>query len=87
MEEGVEIDELEEALCSEEKEVVWTTSKHNEQLNFHAGNLKPQWVLFKLICNRLIPTMHTSHVTLDKVVLLYAMIKKKKVNAGWIILT
>lgn len=29
---------------------------------------------------------HISHATLDKAVLLYAMIKKKKVDAGWIIL-
>lgn len=26
---GVETEELEDALCQAEKEVVWTTSKHN----------------------------------------------------------
>lgn len=43
--------------------------------------------MFKFICSRLIPTTHTppSHVTLDRAILLYAMIEKKKVNARWII--
>lgn len=39
----------------------------------------------KFICSKLIPTTHTSHVTLDRVTLHYAMIKIKKDDVGWII--
>lgn len=77
--EGVETDKLEEALCQEEKQVVWITSKHNQHLNFHAGDLKLRWVpLFKFICSKLIPPNYTSHVTLDRAVLLYAPILESK---------
>lgn len=81
MEQGVEAEDLEDVLWQEEKVLVWKTDKDNQQLNFHANNLMPQWMpQFKLICNRLIPTTHTSHVTVERAVLLYAMIKKENVD-------
>lgn len=40
---------------------------------------------FKLICSKHIPTSHTSHITVDKTTLLYAMIKKMKLGAGQLI--
>lgn len=43
------------------QQVIWATRKNNQSLSFNVGAL-----LFKLICSRLIPTTHTSHVTLDR---------------------
>lgn len=60
--------------------------KSNQHLNFHAGALQPKWVsLFNLIRCKLIPITHTSHITLDRAILLYAMIKKMNVVTGMLI--
>lgn len=61
-------------------------TKNNQNLSFNVGALLPTCTpLLKLIYSRLIPTTYTSHITLDKVILQYAMIGKRKVDAGWII--
>lgn len=87
MEEGQETNVLVQTLCSPDREVIWATGKTNRHVNFNVGALQPKWIpLFKLICCRLIPIKNTSHVTLDRAVLLYAMVQKRKVDTGWIIL-
>lgn len=73
-------------LCQSNKEVIWAIEMNNQNLNFNDGALQPKWTpLFKRICSRLIPTTHTSQITLDRAILLYAMIEKRKVDAAWII--
>lgn len=73
-------------LCQLNKEVMWASGKNNQNLNFNVGVLQAKWIpLFKLICNILIPTMHSSHITLDRAILLYTMIEMRKVDDGWII--
>lgn len=39
----------------------------------------------KLIYGKLIPTTHTSHIPLDRAIMLYAIIGKRKVDTQWII--
>lgn len=86
MDEGVDTNKLERKLCPGDKEVVWATRKNNQQLRFNVGALLPSWtLLFKLRCSSLIPITHKSHVTLNRDILLYAMIEKKKVDARLII--
>lgn len=41
--------------------------------------------MFKFICSRLIPIIHTSHVTVDRATLLMALIERENVDVGWII--
>lgn len=83
---GEEAKQLEKKLCQANKEVIWAIGKNNQCLSFNDGALMPSWKsLFKLVCNRLIPITHTSYVTLDQAILLYAIIEKKKVNTEWII--
>lgn len=73
-------------LCQSDKEAMWASGKNNQNLNFNVGALQPKWaLLFKLVCNILIPTMHSSHITLDRAILLYAMIEMRKVDVGSII--
>lgn len=82
MEEGVDTKELEKKLCENNKEVICVTRKNNQPLTFNAKALLLRWTpLFKLICNRLIPATHTSHVTLDCAILLFAMVEKMRVDA------
>lgn len=67
-------------------EVIWAIGIDNQNLNFNVEALIPKWTpLFKLICNKLILTMHTTHITLDKAILIYSMIEKRKVDVGWTI--
>lgn len=83
---GGDSKELVKNLYQFDKEVIWITGKNNQNSNFNAGALQPKWTpLLKLICSRLIPIMHTSHITLDRATLLYAVIKKMRIDAGWII--
>lgn len=71
-------------LCLHDKEVIWIIGKNKQYVNFHARALLPRWIpLFKLICSRLTPRKHKSHLTLYKAVLPYAMIQKKNADAGW----
>lgn len=77
--------ELEKDLLQPKKEVTWVTREDNRHLSFNVKALLPCWTpQFKFICNRLITTTHTSHVTMDCVILFYEMIEKK-VDAWWII--
>lgn len=60
--------------------------RNKQNLSFNVRELQPRWTpLFKLICNRLIATSHTSYIALDRAILLYAMIERRKVDAPWII--
>lgn len=79
MDEGVETVELGK-LCQADKETIWVILKNNQNHSFNDGN----GFQVKLICNKLIPTKHTFHITFDRAILLYAMIWKIKVDAGWI---
>lgn len=86
MDEIVEIAKLVKKLGQADKEVVWAIGKNNQNLSFNIGPLLPSWTpLFNLVCSKLILTTHTSHVTLDIGILMYAMIEKMKVDARWII--
>lgn len=86
MDEGVETIELVKKLCQAHKEVIWVISKNNQSLSFNVKELLSSWtLLFKFIYSRLISTTHTSHITLDRAILLYAMIGKRKVDVRWII--
>lgn len=85
MDEEVDENELERK-CQGDKEAIQEIGKNNQQLSFNVGALLLSWTpLFKLICSRLIATTHTLHVELDRAILLYTMIEKKKPDAGWII--
>lgn len=65
MDEGMETKWLEK-LCQVDKEVIQATGKNNQLLSFNTEALMSSWMpLFKLVYNKLIPTMHTSHVPLD----------------------
>lgn len=76
MDEGLETDQLEEILCQEGKALISNTGKNNQHLNFHER---------VLIHYKLIPTIHRSHVTVDRANLLHAMITKIKVDASLLI--
>lgn len=78
VEEGLDTNELINKLCQCGKEVNSATWKNNYNLNFNVWALQLKWTpLFKLIYSRLMPTMHTSHATLGRAILLYAMIEKR----------
>lgn len=84
MEEGFDTNGLMKKLCWLDKELIWALGKNSQNLKSNVGELQLKWTpLFKLICNRLIATTHNSHITLDRAILLYAVIEKKRVDAGW----
>lgn len=85
MEEGVDTKELENKLCQDNKGVNWVTGKTIRPISSMSGHCTLWTLLFKLIYIRLIPTTHTSYVTLDLAILLYTMVEKMRVNARWII--
>lgn len=86
MDEGIHMVQLVRKLCPVDKEVILVTQKNNQNLSFNVWALHPIWTpLSKLIWSRLIFTTHTSHITLDKAILLYVMIGKRKVDTSWII--
>lgn len=49
------------------------------------GTASNRVLLFKLIFCRLIPTLPTSNVTMDRVLFLYAMVQRMKVDVGLLI--
>lgn len=86
MDEGIHMVQLVRKLWPVDKEVILVTQKNNQNLSFNVRALHPIWTpLSKLIWSRLIFTTHTSHITLDKAILLYVMIGKRKVDTSWII--
>ena len=77
MEDGITPDALAYKLCIHANNVAWTTGKNNQPLSFPTSALRPHLIpLLKFICCRLIPTTHTSNVTLDRGTLLLAIMEK-----------
>lgn len=61
------IDEIEETLYRKDQAMQWNMGKHGTFLIFHANALLPKYLpLFKLVHCRLMPSSHTSNVTMER---------------------
>lgn len=77
------IEALESQLCQLQQDVPRKLGMNNQYVNFHASALLSRYVpLLKFVCR---PTSHVSNVTVDRAILLCAIVDIKKIEVGRLI--
>lgn len=59
----------------------WNKGKLDNLLNFHANTLLPKNLPLLVSC-QLMPSSHTSNVTMERAKLLVTIVENKKINLG-----